>query len=313
MNSSTLHSAARAILVATCTALTASAQTSVYLDADTPATGSLLQTQPLVTPLGTITFLGEVRLTSDPELAAAGSVGNVFDIIAPNSDALMSFDFDVSSITFIYGGNTGGILLEARDAAGAVVDSFFQASTNTGQPAGPETLMGVGIRALYWVDPGANFAAIDNVTIDTAGGGLGTSYCGPAANNSTGSPGTLAATGSALVATNDVTLVASALPMNSFGFFLASRTAGFVANPGGSQGNLCLGSPIGRYVGPGQIQNSGAIGSFSLALDLAVTPQPSGSVAVVAGETWRYQSWYRDAVGGVATSNFTDGLEIAYQ
>ena len=81
-----------------------------------------------------------------------------------------------------------------------------------------------------------------------------------------GSPGTLAASGSALVSQNDVTLVASALPQNSFGFFLASRTAGFVANPGGSQGNLCLGGSIGRYVGPGQIQNSGGTGAFSLAL-----------------------------------------------
>ncbi len=307
-----VRAAIQATLAAACSALAASAQTSILLDADTPATGSLLQAQPLVTSLGTVTFLGEVRVTADPELAAAGSVGNVFDIIAPNSDALMTFDFDVSAITFIYGGNTGGILLEARDAAGAVVDSFFQASTNAGEPAGPETLTGVGIRALYWVDPGANFAALDNLTIDTVAG-VGANYCGPAVSNSTGSPGTLAASGSALVSQNDVTLVASALPQNSFGFFLASRTAGFVANPGGSQGNLCLASPIGRYVGPGQIQSSGSTGSFSLALDLASTPQPSGAVAIAAGETWHYQSWYRDAVGGVATSNFTDGLAVVYQ
>jgi len=250
MNKSTRRGAAWATLVATCTALTAPAQTSVYLDADTPTTGSLLQTQPLVTALGTITFLGEVRVTSDPELAAAGSVGNVFDIIAPNADALMSFDFDVSSITFIYGGNTGGILVEARDAAGAVVDSFFQASTNTGAPAGPETLMGVGIRALYWEDPGFNFAALDNITLDTVGSGIGTSYCGPAVNNSTGNPGVITATGSAIAANNDVTLRASSLPNNSNGFFLTSTNQGFVANPGGSSGNLCLGSSIGRYVGP---------------------------------------------------------------
>ncbi len=312
MNKSTRHGAAWATLVATCTALTAPAQTSVYLDADTPTTGSLLQTQPLVTAFGTITFLGEVRVTSDPELAAAGSVGNVFDIIPPNADALMSFDFDVSSITFIYGGNTGGILVEARDAAGAVVDSFFQASTNTGAPAGPETLMGVGIRALYWVDPGFNFAALDNITLDTVGSGIGTSYCGPAVNNSTGNPGVITATGSAIAANNDVTLRASSLPNNSNGFFLTTTNQGFVANPGGSLGNLCLGNSIGRYVGPGQIKNTGLTGSFALVLDLPQTPQPSGFVAIAAGQTWYFTTWHRDAVGGSATSNFTDGLSILF-
>ncbi len=36
-----------------------------------------------------------------------------------------------------------------------------------------------------------------------------------------------------------------------------STVGGFVASPNGSQGNLCLAGSIGRYVGAGQIQNSG--------------------------------------------------------
>jgi hypothetical protein len=114
------------------------------------------------------------------------------------------------------------------------------------------------------------------------------------------------------VASNDVTLTAEDLPLNAFGFFLASRTQGFIQNPAGSQGNLCLGGSIGRYVGPGQIQNSGGAGSISLVLDLAQTPTPTGLVAVVAGETWNFQGWHRDAVAGNATSNFTNGLSIAF-
>ena len=35
--------------------------------------------------------------------------------------------------------------------------------------------------------------------------------------------------------------------------------------------------------------------------------------AVSAGETWSFQAWYRDAVAGTATSNFTDGYEIMFQ
>jgi hypothetical protein len=112
---------------------------------------------------------------------------------------------------------------------------------------------------------------------------------------------------------DDVTLAAASLPMNSFGFFLTSRMQGFVMNPGGSQGNLCLGGSIGRYVGPGQVQSSGATGGFSLALSLAATPQPTGFVSVVAGETWNYQAWHRDSVGGAATSNFTNGVAVDYQ
>jgi hypothetical protein len=298
-------------LLALCPA--AFAQTTVYLDGDTPATGSLLQTQQLLTPLGTIDFVGEVWAVSDGDMLTAGAAGNGFDIVGANRDATMTFGFDVTSVTFLYGGNIGQITVEARDAAGNVLDVFFQADTGTGQPAGPETLMGVGIRSLYWADPSGNYAILDNITIDTAGAGIGTTYCNPAVLNSTGVAGELGATGSASVAANDVTLRATSLPPSSFGFFLTSRTAGFVAGPGGSQGNLCLSGSIGRFVGPGQIQNSGASGTFSLAIDLTSLPQPAGAVAAVAGETWRFQAWHRDAVSGVPTSNFTNGLELTFQ
>ena len=78
--------------------------------------------------------------------------------------------------------------------------------------------------------------------------------------------------------------------------------------------DLCSESgAIGRYVGPGQIQNSGGNGSFTLPLDLTQMPTPTGLVAAQAGETWNFTTWYRDAVGGSATSNFTDGVEVTFQ
>ena len=79
-----------------------------------------------------------------------------------------------------------------------------------------------------------------------------------------------------------------------------------------SQGVLCLGGAIGRYVGPGEILNSGSGGSFSLQLDLGQTPSPTGFVSIQAGETWNFTAWHRDAVGGTTTSNFTDGLEVVF-
>ena len=78
-------------------------------------------------------------------------------------------------------------------------------------------------------------------------------------------------------------------------------------------GNLCLAGPIGRYVGPGQIQNSGPMGQISLALDLTAVPTPGGPVAPLAGQSWNFQLWHRDGGPMGATSNFTDGVTVDFQ
>ena len=141
----------------------------------------------------------------------------------------------------------------------------------------------------------------------------GINYCGPAVVNSTGNSATMSASGSASVMSNDLTLEANDMPNNAFGFFLTSMTQGFSPMPGGSAGNLCLGGSIGRFVGAGQIQNSGATGSISLLTNNSQWPTPGGLVQVNAGETWNCQAWFRDmSPAGGATSNFTDGLEITF-
>jgi len=140
---------------------------------------------------------------------------------------------------------------------------------------------------------------------------VGTNYCN-ALPNSTGATTTIAGAGSASVALNDLTLASASLPQNAAAYFLCSRSRGFVPNPGGSAGNLCLGGAIGRRVG-GSIVSSGAAGTVSVLADLTSLPQPSGAVAVQAGDTWNFQCWYRDlAAGGGATSNFSDGLEVLF-
>lgn len=142
-------------------------------------------------------------------------------------------------------------------------------------------------------------------------GAVGTNYC-TRANNSTGFPATITAVGSDLVSANDLTLYADSLPNAAFGFFLVSQTQGFVMNPGGSSGNLCLAGAIGRYVGPGQIQNSGMSGSIELTLDLTNVPQPTGAVSILPGQVWNFQAWFRDVSPGGATSNFTNGVRIPF-
>ena len=143
-------------------------------------------------------------------------------------------------------------------------------------------------------------------------GGFGTNYC-IANPNSQGTEGRMSASGSLTVSDNDLTVTASMISPLSFGFFIVSRSEGFVANPGGSEGNLCLGGAIGRYVGPGQIQNSGTAAEINLLLDLTMVPQPLGFQSVAPGDTWSFQLWYRDTdSGGAPTSNFTDGLRLMF-
>ena len=132
------------------------------------------------------------------------------------------------------------------------------------------------------------------------------------APNSTGLVGLLAATGSPTAGDNDFTLTMSSLPVNQFGAFVASRTQGFTAGPGGSAGNLCLGGSIGRFFGPHQLGTSGPEGLISLRVPLTMIPQGSAFTAVQAGETWRFQGWHRDVVGGTATSNFSSGLAVTF-
>ena len=142
-------------------------------------------------------------------------------------------------------------------------------------------------------------------------GGPGTTFCSAVAN-STGLAARISSSGSAMAVANDITLRADRLPTNQFAYFLTSMDQGFIPMPGGSQGNLCLTGGIGRYVGPGQIQNTGSSGLVSLPIDLLNIPTPTGFVPVTAGQTWNFQLWYRD-VNPSTTSNFTEGLSLTFQ
>jgi hypothetical protein len=122
---------------------------------------------PWVVADGTISFDGQINTAGDPEFITAGASGNVFDVPDVRNWAELSFDFDVDSANFIYGGNMGNITVEARDSVGAVITSFYQADTSGGQPAGPVTLSGSGIRSLWWTDTSDtnNYAALDNILL----------------------------------------------------------------------------------------------------------------------------------------------------
>ncbi len=130
--------------------------------------------------------------------------------------------------------------------------------------------------------------------------------------NSTGLAATTQAVGSLLRADNSLTLYTSDLPTHVFGYYLGSQASGYVPNPGGSDGDLCLGGALGRFNRTGEILNSDQEGLFHLYLDLDDLPSPSGSVPVLAGQTWYFQSWYREAAP-LIDSNFSSSAVLTFQ
>lgn len=132
------------------------------------------------------------------------------------------------------------------------------------------------------------------------------SYC-TAAPNSSGGVAAIAAQGSTRLQDNALDLVTTGLPLQSLGYYLFSESQAFVAGFGGGQGNLCLGGPIYRL--SNYVRSSGATGSVSLVVPY--NGLPTGATLDI-GEGWNFQYWFRDSVGGVATSNTSDGVRVVF-
>ncbi len=139
---------------------------------------------------------------------------------------------------------------------------------------------------------------------------IGQQYC-TGQGNSTGSPATMQAIGSQTVADQLGLLHANGLPAGVFGFFLCSQTQGFHMNPGGSQGNLCLGGFVGRFNRVGEILTASSFGTIALPLDMTDVPTPIGPTSILAGQTWHFQAWHRDSNPG-PTSNFSSAIAVPY-
>ena len=139
-------------------------------------------------------------------------------------------------------------------------------------------------------------------------GALGDPFC-MAAINSTGETGEIIAVGSSVVADNNVTLSASNLPAFNFGIFLTSTTMGFVPGVSGqSNGNLCLGGGINRFI---DIVMINANGVMELPVDLTAFPDGAVASPVMPGDVRFFQAWHRD-IGGLG-SNLTNGYEVEFE
>ncbi len=167
---------------------------------------------------------------------------------------------------------------------------------------GGEALVVWAARASAGADTEVGGAFVD----EFASPASGSQYC-EANVNSTGTSAWIRSNGFSLPGFPRAALLCSDLPPNSFGHFLISSEAGFAANPGGSQGNLCLQGDIGRFNRPGEVLNSGFNGSFGLEFQWDSLPSPNGTVMGQLGDTWYFQCWYRD-IG--PSSNFSNAVEV---
>lgn len=160
-----------------------------------------------------------------------------------------------------------------------------------------------------FTDPGSGTSATINLNGTLIAGSTAdapATYC-TSTPNSSGAAAALTPLGSASLTAADLVLDATALPMNQFCLFFCGDQDDFVPGFAGSQGNLCIGGTLYRF--NGYIQNSGAAGATSLAVPFDDLPP---GATFDAGETWYFQTWFRDVTGGVATSNTTNGVRVTF-
>ncbi|MEM9798812.1 MAG: hypothetical protein AAGA20_00715 [Planctomycetota bacterium] len=249
--------------------------------------------------LGSVTldgFVRDVDALEDGTFWASNGTSTVTQYAADGSE-IQSFDFDL-------GVTPAGQLRAPRSVVAREDGTLWVAVGLTTQL----TRLDASGTVLEFFDTAADYENTE-VRFVPERTSIGTPTCDGEVNQ-TGAPGTLAALDSVVIADNNLVLSAADLPSFTFGFFLNSRVGGFVANPGGSAGNLCLSGSIGRFADPGMIMNSGPDGRIELAVDLTRLPTPLGFVAAAPGETWHFQAWYRDVSQGQPTSNFTGALRV---
>lgn len=316
-----------------------------FYESYTPCTNDTAPTATIVStglPAGGGCWVIDIDLTGGQEFQLAGDGGDGFQ----NDPGLDSFGW-----SFTYAGSDGsqqaGFQLAADPTStdpNFTPGSLATDGTGTyfGGPSGcPNGTTGLLTQDSWWLeDPGgANsncyffggysnnngcgssfnpFASWYMEIYAEAGPGIpiGTNYC-MSTLNSTGAMTELTATGSETVGDDDICLLASNMAPGSLAFFITSQTQGFVANPGGSAGNLCVVGKVGRFLqNINQLKTSDAMGQVSLntaAGEWSVNSIPIATpplfYSAVAGTTTSFQLWHRD-IGG---SNFSNGLSIDWQ
>lgn len=125
--------------------------------------------------------------------------------------------------------------------------------------------------------------------------------------NSVGAGALIEGAGSASFAANDLTLLASGAPSQTFGLFIYSPDQ--TQSPAGA-GTLCVGTTTFGFVIRLAGVQTDALGSALYAFDN--TAPPIAAAQVAPGTTWYFQFVYRDNTGGSPVFNFTNGLAVTF-
>jgi len=128
---------------------------------------------------------------------------------------------------------------------------------------------------------------------------LGVPFC-PVKRNSTGEGARLSASGSTMPGVGVLQLEAAPLPPNKGGLVIMSRSER-PATPFAA-GYLCLGAPIVRL----PFTNTGS-GTLVTALNWT-----GASSVIAAGDTWSFQTWFRDAQPSAPGANLSEGLRLSF-
>ncbi|MEM6672259.1 MAG: hypothetical protein AAF726_05410 [Planctomycetota bacterium] len=136
---------------------------------------------------------------------------------------------------------------------------------------------------------------------------LGKAYC-VGRPGSSGATATLVPHGSVDAAADDLAFDVFGMPAGTYGYLLASGSRDQVPGLGGGFGDLCLGGPISRIISAaGNADGSGrrtfAVPSAGLPPSLSFTP----------GTRLAFQYWFRDADGGVPSTNTTHAVELVFE
>jgi len=136
-----------------------------------------------------------------------------------------------------------------------------------------------------------------------------TTYC-QATANSTGIPSFMSTNGSTSVAANNLVMSANGLPSSGFGLFVYG--GGRATVPTG-QGVFCIaGTASQPVIRTPEVLMADIFGIANRPLDLTSPLHSSGLGAILPGDTWNFQYWFRDTINGQATFNFSNAIEVYF-
>ncbi len=262
-----------------------------------------------VAPAGTYNVLDfAVTASSRPGLIGSMSGGGYNEGTQPGT----GFTWDGSSDTQWF--RSGGTYTNGTNyySAGAFGQSY-------------RYLFYPGFYELY--DPNDNpVASSSSMAFGVGTSSVGFEFCSPSSDNSTGSPAALVGSPGVVAGSNLHLEITGGVPGQLTYFLVGNQaTSGVVV----SNGLFCLVgtstaqfyrynvggtnmNSIGGFDASGTMVNASGTSSTGFGFDVPSTIPDIVPIAIMAGDTWHFQGWYRDTPAGSGTSNFTNGLGVTF-